>query len=77
MLAQDCAHRVLRGGEVQKQRPPRHGGNQNRRLYKQQLDLVECHLAFVAPADLCILSQELEDRLADSSEMCYESTNIL
>ena len=45
--------------------------------YEQLLDLLEYGLAFFAPADLCILLQELEDQLADRSELCYKSADIL
>ena len=77
MLAQDYVHGILRGRKVEKQRSPWHRRNQNRRLNKELLDLVKCNLAFLAPVDLCILSQELEYRFADGHKLRNEPIDIL
>ena len=77
MLAQDGAHAMLRGRKVEKQRSPQRGRNQNRRLNQELLDFVKSSLALLAPIDLCMLLQELEDRFADRHELCDEPTDIL
>ena len=77
MLAQDCAHGVLRSRDEQEQRSPWCGGNQDQRLDKKLLDLVKCSLAPVTLGDLCILPQEFEYRFADGSELRYEPIDVL
>ena len=68
---------MLRGGETRKQRSSWCGRNQNWRFYKELFDLIECSLVFLALADLCILPQELEDRLANRSKLCDEPVDVL
>ena len=77
MLAQDCAHGMLRGRKVEKQMSPWSGRNQNMRFDLELFDFVKCSLALLAPADLFILLQELEYRFVDGRKLCNESTDIL